>query len=291
MVIIYRQNKAISSEKKDKNMKKSITDITGQNTPIVSLTAYTTPMASMLGSHCDLLLVGDSLAMVLYGFESTRGATIDMMIAHGQAVMRAQPNSVVIVDMPYGSYETSPLQALENAQRIMDETSCDGVKLEGGTQFADTIAYLVQNDIPVLAHIGLLPQSVETPDGYKVQGREEDSAQQLLKDAKAVEEVGAFATVIEAVPETLAATITKEITIPTIGIGASAACDGQILVAEDMLGLHTGRVPKFVKQYAQLSETIEQVVQSYANAVKQRTFPEKQHTYGDKKTEALKKAS
>lgn len=257
----------------------------------MSLTAYTTPMASMLGPHCDFLLVGDSLAMVLYGHDSTRSATMDMMITHGQAVMRAQPDSVVIVDMPYGSYETSPLQALENAQRIMDETECDGVKLEGGTKYAEAIAYLVQNDIPVLAHIGLLPQSVETPDGYKVQGRDDDDAEQLIKDALAVEKAGAFATVIEAVPETLAAKITEAINIPTIGIGASSACDGQILVAEDMLGLHTGHVPKFVKQYAKLSSTIEQAVQNYANEVKQRAFPEKQHTYGDKKTEALKKAS
>lgn len=272
-------------------MKKTIDDITNQDTPIVSLTAYTTPMASMLGPHCDFLLVGDSLAMVLYGFESTRNATMDMMINHGQAVMRAQSDSVVIVDMPYGSYETSPLQALENAQRIMDETSCDGIKLEGGAAFAETITCLVQNDIPVLAHIGLLPQSVETPDGYKVQGRDDDAAEQLMKDAKAVETAGAFATVIEAVPETLAAKITNAVDIPTIGIGASSACDGQILVSEDMLGLHTGRVPKFVKQYATLSETIEHAVKDYANAVKQRAFPTKQHIYSDNKAEGLKKAS
>lgn len=266
-----------------------------QSAPLVCLTAYTTPMASMAAPHCDLLLVGDSLAMVLHGMESTQGATMDMMIMHGQSVMRANPQSVVIVDMPYGSYEDSPVQALENAQRIMDETECDGVKLEGGEAFSETIKYLTDNDIPIFAHVGLLPQSASKPSDYKVQGRDEDSAIQIMRDAQAVEAAGAFAVVIEAVPAPLADAITQKINIPTIGIGAGNTCDGQILVTEDMIGMHQGHVPKFVKQYAELSSVIEQAIADYASEVKNRSFPEEKHTYATSKAkpaqENLKKAS
>ncbi len=221
--------------------------------------------------------------MVLYGEDSTQKADIPMMIRHGRAVTKAAHTAFVVVDMPYGSYETDKITALQNAQHIMDETGCDSVKLEGGQAQAETIAYLTQNDIPVMGHIGLLPQSVSDVKDYKVQGRELDSAKQLMTDAKAVEEAGAFSVVIEAVPEPLAAAITASISIPTIGIGASNACDGQILVSEDMLGLSLGRPPKFVKQYAQLNDSINDSIETYANEVRTRSFPAIENTYKETK--------
>lgn len=272
-------------------MRKTPNQITEQDTPIVCLTAYTAPIATQADEHCDLLLVGDSVSMVLYGEPTTQTATMEIMIRHGKAVVQATENSTVIVDMPYGSYEETPLVALQNAQRLIDETGCCGVKLEGGATQAETIKFLSNNDIPVMAHIGLLPQSVSTPDGYKVQGREENAAQQLMRDAKAVEAAGAFCVVIEAVTEPLAAAITASINIPTIGIGASNACDGQILVTEDMLGLSLGNPPKFVKQYANLGQAVTQAIGNYAKDVKSRQFPAKEHTYKAKNQNSLKKAS
>jgi 3-methyl-2-oxobutanoate hydroxymethyltransferase len=246
---------------------------------IVCLTAYTTPMASMLAPHVDLLLVGDSVGMVLYGMDSTQGVNIPMMIAHGKAVMRGAYDTPVIVDMPYGSYEGSDNDALRSASLIMEETGCAGVKLEGGKAMASRIACLTEHDIPVMAHIGLLPQSAPDEGGYKIKGKTPEEVQRLIDDARAVEEAGAFAVVIEGTIETVAAHLSAAITIPTIGIGASGACDGQILVSEDMLGLSGMRLPKFVKPYATLESDIEKAVKAYADEVRAGVFPGKQYVY------------
>ena len=260
-------------------MKRTIEQLQNSRQPLVCLTAYTAPMATYLDAQCDMILVGDSVSMVLYGEDSTQKADMAMMIRHGRAVAKSTKNAFVIIDMPYGSYEHDPVDALKNAQTLMDETGGDCVKLEGGKAQADTIRYLVQNDIPVVGHIGLLPQSVSDVTGYKVQGREQAAAQALMEDAKAVEAAGAFSVVIEAVPEPLAAAITAAVNIPTIGIGASNACDGQILVTEDMLGLSLGKPPKFVKQYAAMGDTIQQSIEQYAKDVKSRDFPKAENTY------------
>lgn len=276
-------------------MKKTIKQLQNQDTPIVCLTSYTAPMTEVTDRYCDLLLVGDSVSMVLYGENSTQNADMAMMIRHGKAVSKTAQHALVVVDMPYGSYENDPLTALQNAQQIMDETGCDAVKLEGGEDQANTIKFLVDNDIPVMAHIGLLPQSVNDATGYKVQGREEEGAEQLKRDALAVQKAGAFSVVIEAIPEPLAVDITEILEIPTIGIGASSACDGQILVTEDILGFSGGHVPKFVKQYAQLHQNIDQAIQSYATEVQKRQFPAEEHTYKAQKIKTkpqpIKKAS
>jgi 3-methyl-2-oxobutanoate hydroxymethyltransferase len=262
-------------------MRKYIEEIKSRKnqTPLVCLTAYSASIAAMADKHCDLILVGDSLAMVLYGEDSTQNASIEMMVRHGRAVVKASEHAVIVVDMPYGSYEHDPEGALKNAQTIMDETGAQAVKLEGGAKMAETIKLLTNNDIPVMGHIGLLPQSVNSPDGFKVQGKSLEQAEQLIKDAMAVEQAGAFCFVIEAVPEPLAAAITASGNIPSIGIGASAACDGQILVTEDMLGLSVGRKPKFVKAYADLSVNIDHALSSYAKDVKTRIFPAEENTY------------
>ncbi len=276
-------------------MRKTIDQIRTQETPVVCLTSYTAPLTVQADQYCDLLLVGDSVSMVLYGEETTQSATMEMMIRHGKAVVKASKKAVIIVDMPYGSYESDPVIALQNAQKIMDETGCGGVKLEGGEQQAATIKFLTENDIPVMAHIGLLPQSVSEPSGYKVQGRDNDSAAQLIRDAKAVEEAGAFCVVIEAVPHDLASEITQMVTIPTIGIGASNNCNGQILVAEDMLGMSVGKPPKFVKQYDNIAQAMATALKDYADEVKTRQFPAQEHTYkamtSDMMQDSLKKAS
>ncbi|MEM7650628.1 MAG: 3-methyl-2-oxobutanoate hydroxymethyltransferase [Pseudomonadota bacterium] len=251
--------------------------------PLVCLTAYTTRIAQILDRHCELLLVGDTMGMILYGMENTRGVTLDMMINHGKAVMRGAENACVIVDMPFGTYEDSPAQALENAQKIMQETGCAGVKLEGGAEFAETVKTLVDAGIPVIGHIGLLPQSVTEASGFKVQGKDDDGRAQLLEDAKTIEAAGASALVIEATIDSVSEAITKAVSIPTIGIGASPACDGQILVTEDMLGITDGHVPKFVKQYAQVSEGIERAVEAYATEVRARSFPGEAQLYKKKK--------
>lgn len=267
------------------NIRKTIADIAahkGRPEPLVCLTAYTARIAQILDRHCDLLLVGDTMGMVLYGMENTRGVTLDMMINHGKAVMRGSRQACVIVDMPFGTYEDSPEQALKNARRVMEETGCSGIKLEGGTKFAPTAALLVSQGIPVIGHIGLLPQSVEDASGFRVQGKAPDDQKQLLQDAKALEEAGASALVIEATIDSVSENITHNVSIPTIGIGASAACDAQILVTEDMLGITGNNVPRFVKQYARVSEDIEKAVSCYAREVRARTFPEETHLYKKK---------
>lgn len=265
----------------DRQTRTGIPDIRahkGRAEALVCLTAYTTPIAKILDAHADLLLVGDSVGMVLYGMENTLGVDLEMMIRHGQAVMRANPKSCVIVDMPFGSYEESSEQALRNAMRILKETGCDGVKLEGGADMAPTIAHLTKRNVPVMAHIGLMPQSVVKEGGYKVKGRGAAETAQLLKDAKAIEEAGAFSVVIEGTIEDVAQQITKSISIPTIGIGASAACDGQVLVVDDMLGI-TERTAKFVKKYAGLAQDIDKAAAAYAAEVRARNFPSTEHTY------------
>ncbi len=262
--------------------KTNIKDITTQkntNAPLVCLTAYTTPMAEILDKHCDILLVGDSLGMVMYGMNNTLGVTLDMMVNHGKAVMRSSPSSCVIVDMPYGSYEKTPELAYKNALHIMNETGCDAVKLEGGQDMAETIAYITKRDIPVMAHIGLQPQSVVKDGGYKIKGRSKEEIALLISDAKAVENAGAFAVVIEGTVENASCEITSSINIPTIGIGASAACDGQILVTDDMLGMLSGHTPKFAKKYADLVKEIDKAVETYAMEVKSRSFPNENYTY------------
>ncbi|MBN9221611.1 MAG: 3-methyl-2-oxobutanoate hydroxymethyltransferase [Mesorhizobium sp.] len=243
------------------------------NIPLVCLTAYTYPVARLLDPHVDLLLVGDSVAMVLHGHEATLGASIEMMIAHGQAVMRGSARACVVVDMPAGTYEESPAQAVRSAQRIVAETGCQAVKLEGGIDMAGQIAAIVAAGIPVMGHIGLLPQSVEKDGGYRIKGRTDENVAALIADALAVEEAGAFSVVIEGTMEAVAADITRRIAIPTIGIGASRDCDGQILVIDDMVGLTVDRVPKFVKEYADLRGVIAEAAQRYASEVRNRTFP------------------
>ena len=249
-------------------------------TPLVSLTAYTTPMAQMMDAHCDFVLVGDSVGMVLHGLPSTLGVTMEMMILHGQAVARGLSKAMMVIDMPFGSYEESREQAFRNAAQLMAQTGAGAVKLEGGVAMADTIAFLVGRGIPVMAHIGLTPQSINTLGGYKVQGRG-DAAETLKADAQAVADAGAFAVVLEKVPETLADEITSAVAIPTIGIGASAGCDGQILVVDDMLGLFTAFKAKFVKRYADLGQTGEAAIAAYAAEVRARSFPAAEHVFAD----------
>ncbi len=249
-------------------------------TPIVCLTAYTTPVARIVDRHCDLILVGDSVGMVLHGLPSTVGVSLDMMIMHGQAVTRAAQHALVVVDLPFGSYEASPDQAFRSAARVMAETGCGAVKLEGGESMAETIRFLTRRGIPVMAHIGLTPQAVNTFGGYKVQGRGE-SADRILDDAKAVADAGAFSVVLEKVTEALARKITETVTIPTVGIGASVACDGQILVIEDVLGIFTDFRPKFVKRYAELGRDMETAVSAYAAEVRDRRFPGPEHVFAE----------
>lgn len=247
--------------------------------PIVSLTAYTTPIARLLDPHCDLLLVGDSLGMVLYGMDNTVGVTIEMMIGHGKAVMRGAKRACVIVDMPFGSYQESPQQAFRNAARILMETGCDGVKLEGGEEMAETVAFLVERGIPVFGHVGMQPQMVNTLGGYRSLGRNEAEADKIRRDAVAIANAGAFAMVIEGTVEPLAVALTEAVPVPTIGIGASAGCDGQVLVSDDMLGLFEDFKPRFVKHFASLAGTISEAAGRYAEEVRARSFPAPEHTY------------
>ncbi|KPD13346.1 3-methyl-2-oxobutanoate hydroxymethyltransferase [Phaeobacter sp. 11ANDIMAR09] len=249
-------------------------------TPIVSLTAYTTPMAQMMDEHCDFVLVGDSVGMVLHGLPSTLGVTMEMMILHGAAVARGLSRAMLVIDMPFGSYEESPQQAFGNAARLMRETNAAAVKLEGGVEMATTIRFLVERGIPVMAHVGLTPQSINTLGGYKVQGRDE-AATVVLAGALAVAEAGAFAVVLEKVPQSLADEITAAVPIPTIGIGASAGCDGQVLVVDDMLGLFTAFKAKFVKRYGKLGQEAEAAIAAYAAEVRAREFPAPEHVFAD----------
>jgi 3-methyl-2-oxobutanoate hydroxymethyltransferase len=250
--------------------------------PLVMLTAYTARQAQLLDPHCDMLLVGDSLGQVIYGLPSTVPVTIDMMCAHGAAVVRGSYHSVVLVDMPFGSYEGSPSQAFESAARILKETGCAGVKLEGGEAMAETIAFLTQRGIPVCAHVGLTPQAVNTLGGYGARGRSAAEEEKILRDGQAVADAGAFAVVVEGVIEPIAIALTQALAIPTIGIGASAQCDGQVLVAEDMLGLFE-RVPRFVKRYADMATLISETAATYAAEVRARSFPGEEQTYQPKK--------
>jgi 3-methyl-2-oxobutanoate hydroxymethyltransferase len=246
--------------------------------PVVCLTSYHAHTARLLDRHCDLILVGDSLGMVMHGLETTVPVTLDMMILQGLAVMRGSKRALVVIDMPFGSYEASKEQAFTSAARVMKETGCGAIKLEGGRRMADTIAFLVERGVPVMGHIGLTPQSINTIGSFRAQGRDEADWGPIEEDARAVTAAGAFAVVIEAVAEPLARRITSQVAIPTIGIGGSVACDGQILVLEDMLGL-SPRVPKFVKRYGELGPSIEAAVAAYAADVRTRTFPGPEHVY------------
>lgn len=249
---------------------------------IVSLTAYHAHTAGIIDPHVDFILVGDSLGMVMHGLETTIPVTVDMMILQGHAVMRGSKQALIVVDMPFGSYEESPEIAFRNAARIMKETGCGAIKLEGGSLMAPTIDFLTSRGIPVMAHIGLTPQSVNTMGGFKVQGKSKDEWAIIEEDARAVSDAGAFSVVIEGVAAPLADKLTEIVPIPTIGIGASANCDGQILVLEDMLGL-SDWVPKFVKKFGSIKDHIEESVTSYADAVRDQSFPAAEHTYAMKK--------
>ena len=256
--------------------------------PIVCLTAYTTPIAKRLDAHCDVLLVGDTLGMVVYGMDSTLGVTVDMMINHGKAVMRGSEHASVVIDLPFGSYQESKEQAFRSASRILAETGCSAVKLEGGAEMADTIKFLTQRGVPVMAHIGLMPQQLNTVGGFKSQGRDDAAAAKVMADAKAVTKAGAFSVVVEGTVEPVAREITETIDIPTIGIGASAACDGQVLVIDDVLGMFSDFTPKFVKRYANLGDLVEQAAEQYAEEVRNRTFPTDAHCYGVTKSGKLR---
>jgi len=247
--------------------------------PVVCLTSYHAHTARLVDRFCDVILVGDSLGMVMHGFETTVPVTLDMMILQGHAVMRGSRQALVVVDMPFGSYEASKEQAFTSCARVLKETLCGAVKLEGGRRMAATIAFLVERGIPVMGHVGLTPQSINTIGSFRAQGRVEADWAPIEADAKAVADAGAFSVVVEAVAEPLARRITSAVAIPTIGIGASPACDGQILVLEDMLGL-SPRVPKFVKRYGDLGPGIEKAISDYAGEVRSRTFPGPEHVYG-----------
>ncbi|NVK35982.1 MAG: 3-methyl-2-oxobutanoate hydroxymethyltransferase [Rhodobacteraceae bacterium] len=246
--------------------------------PVVSLTSYHAHTAAIVDKYADFILVGDSLGMVMHGMESTVGVPLDLMIMHGKAVVRGTERALIVVDMPFGSYEESPSVAFRTAAKIMKETQCGAVKLEGGQRMAETIRFLTDRGIPVMAHIGLTPQSTHVMGGFKTQGRDESTWDAHIADAVAVSDAGAFAVVVEGVVEELANKITEAIAIPTIGIGASAQCDGQILVLEDMLGLNP-KPPKFVKVYGDLGDRIENAVKAYAEDVKDRSFPTKDQVY------------
>ncbi|QUT06598.1 3-methyl-2-oxobutanoate hydroxymethyltransferase [Sphingobium phenoxybenzoativorans] len=250
--------------------------------PLVMLTAYTARQAQLLDPHCDMLLIGDSLGQVIYGLPSTLAVTLDMMIAHGAAVVRGSYHSLVIVDMPFGSYESSPEAAFASASRVMAETGCAAVKLEGGQAMAPTIAFLSQRGIPVMAHVGLTPQAVNALGGYAARGKSQEEHAKIMADARAVADAGAFAVVLEGVMETLADAVTESVDIPVIGIGASARCDGQVLVTEDMLGMFE-RTAKFVKRYEDMATMISGAAERYAADVRARTFPTDEQVYRPKK--------
>lgn len=249
--------------------------------PLVCLTAYDAPMARLLDPHCDILLVGDSLGMVVHGLDSTIGVTLEMMILHGKAVMRAAKQALVVIDLPFGSYEKSPEQAFESASRVLAETGAQAVKIESGVYAADTIRFLTERGIPVMGHVGLRPQAALNEGGFKAKGRDEAERERVFREAREADAAGAFAIVIEGVAEEIARQITAEVAAPTIGIGASAACDGQILVTQDMLGLFDW-TPKFVRRYARLSGVVEDAVKAYGADVKSRAFPAAAETYSFK---------
>jgi 3-methyl-2-oxobutanoate hydroxymethyltransferase len=264
----------MSSQRQETVKRVTAPDIAARKngTPIVCLTAYTTPVAEILDEHCDLLLVGDSVGMVVHGLPNTVGVTMEMMILHGQAVMRGARKAMVVVDMPFGSYEGGAETAYANAVRILKETGCQAVKVEAGPTVADTIAYMVQRGVPVMGHVGLRPQAINVDGGFKAKGKAGDERRRILEEAKATAAAGAFAVVVEGVAEGLAREITQAIDVPTIGIGASAGCDGQILVTDDMLGLFDW-TPKFVRRYGDLRGEIGKAVAAYADDVRARRFP------------------
>lgn len=272
-----QKNITVDARPKRQATAKNIAAMKG-STPIVCLTAYITPMAARLDQHCDLLLVGDSVGMVLYGMESTLGVDLETMIRHGRAVCRGAKQALVVIDMPFGTYEESKEQAFRNAAHALSETGAGAVKLEGGIEMAETVRFLSRRGIPVLGHVGLMPQSVHAHGGYGAQGRSVDEWQPIIDDAMAIAEAGAFAVVLEGVAEPLARKVTESVRCPVIGIGASNACDGQILVTEDMLGLFAIN-PKFVKRFAEIGQSIEDAIGAYAEEVRERTFPGDQHTY------------
>ena len=276
----------MSTTKQASQRRQTVRDIRARKgqEPIVCLTAYTAPQAGLLDPHVDLLLVGDSLGMVLYGMDTTLNVSLDMMINHGAAVVRGSEQAIVVIDMPFGSYEASPQQAFENAARVLKETGAAAVKLEGGEPMADTIAFLTSRGIPVMGHVGLMPQSVHADGGFRTQGKDDESARKVRADAEAVEQAGAFSMVIEGTVEPVAREITQSVSIPTIGIGASPACDGQVLVTEDLLGLFGTFTPKFVRRYAELADDVSSAVASYAADVKSRSFPAPEHCFGSKPT-------
>ncbi len=247
--------------------------------PQVWLTAYTTPMAQRLDEHCDALLVGDSLGMVLYGLPSTLSVSLDTMIAHGAAVVRGARHACIVVDLPFGSYQQSPQQAFASAARVLAETGASAVKLEGGTEMAETIAFLTTRGVPVCGHVGLMPQSVNVAGGFRATGRTDGEAAKVTADAQAVAAAGAFAVVLEGTLEPVAAAITRALAVPTIGIGASAECDGQVLVIDDVLGTFNDFTPRFVKRYATLGDEISRAAAAYAADVRARTFPAAEHTF------------
>lgn len=242
------------------------------------LTAYTARQAQLLDEHCDLLLVGDSLGQVIYGLDSSVPVTLDMMIAHGAAVVRGSYHAAVLVDLPFGTYEASPEAAFATASRVLKETGCAGVKLEGGEAMAETVAFLTARGIPVMGHVGLTPQAVNVLGGYNARGRSDAEAHKIVGDARALDDAGAFAVVVEGVVEPIAIEVTKAISCPTIGIGGSVECDGQVLVTEDMLGMFE-RVPRFVKRYEDLASVISRAAETYAKEVRSRTFPTADQTY------------
>ncbi|HMB10257.1 3-methyl-2-oxobutanoate hydroxymethyltransferase [Saliniramus sp.] len=250
-------------------------------TPIVALTAYTAPMARLVDHVADVILVGDSVGMVVHGYDSTLPVTVDMMILHAQAVMRASTRALVVVDLPFAAYEAGPVQAFEAAARIMKETGCGAVKLEGGAHMAETVRFISQRGIPVMGHTGLTPQAIASLGSFRAQGRERAQWPQMIADAQAIAGAGAFSVVVEAVAEPLAVEITKAVHVPVIGIGASPQCDGQILVLDDMLGL-TARTPKFVKRYAEIGAQAERALADYAQEVRERRFPSPQQTYPER---------
>ncbi|ABS66690.1 3-methyl-2-oxobutanoate hydroxymethyltransferase [Xanthobacter autotrophicus] len=258
--------------------------------PIVSLTSYHSHTARLLDRHVDVILVGDSLGMVMHGMETTVPVTVEMMIVHGRAVVRGTKRALIVVDLPFGSYEASHTEAFHTAARVLKETGAGAVKLEGGRRMAETVRFLVDRGVPVMGHVGLTPQAINTLGSFKARGRDDAEASIILDDARAIAEAGAFSIVLEAIAEPLARRITQEVAPPTIGIGGSPACDGQILVLEDMLGLGD-RVPKFVKKYANLGPDIEKAVASYADEVRARTFPAAEHTYAPRLVEKPAKAS
>ena len=256
---------------------------------MVWLTAYSAPTARAMDEHVDAILVGDSLGMTVYGMESTLGVTLDMMIAHGRAVVRASTRACVIVDMPFASYQASPADAYKSAARVMAETGCAAVKLEGGTEMAETIRFLVERGIPVVGHVGLTPQSFNRFGGYRAQGRSSAEAKKIINDAKAVADAGVFTLVIEKTLEPLARAVTKAVAVPTIGIGASPACDGQVLVVDDITGLFDVFMPKFVKRYGEAGSHMKRAVAAYAADVRARKFPAMEHCFTDKPKPKAKK--